>query len=278
MPDFITRFAPSPTGYLHLGHAYSAILVRRAADAAGGKALLRIEDTDETRCRPEYVTGIHEDLGWLGLNWDGKVRQQSHHYAEYERVIDIFRARGLVYRCFRSRSEVSEIMSSAPGDAFVSGPLPLTEEREKLSRRAPYAWRLSLNRAAAELGPAYAALTYQIETAEGLQTRPAEPDRFGDIALTRRDAPVAYHLAACHDDAVQSVTHIIRGMDLVDAPHIHTLLQTLMDWPRPIYRHHQLLTGSDGKRLAKRDKSKTLRAMRESGLSAADIYRLAGLA
>ena len=278
MPDFITRFAPSPTGLLHLGHAMSAMLVRRAADEAGGRALLRIEDIDAARCRLEFETAIHEDLNWLGLQWDDDVRRQTDHLAEYARVIDELRGRDLLYRCFKSRAKIAEIMGDDPVDtAFTSGPLAKTEEREKLGAGAPYAWRLSLARAADALGPDYAELAFTVETDGQLKTIPAEPQRFGDIALTRKDAPVAYHLAACHDDAAQRITHVIRGMDLVHAPHIQIVLQALMDWPRPIYRHHHLLTGPDGKRLAKRDKSKTLRAMREDGHTPEDIFRLAGL-
>lgn len=277
MPDFITRFAPSPSGLLHLGHAYSAILVRRAANEAGGKAFLRIEDIDLTRCRPEYETSIHEDLTWLGLEWDGEVRRQSDHLPEYAKTVDGLRSRGLLYRCFRSRSKIAEIMGEIPSAAFISGPLPADEEKEKLASHAPFAWRLSLARAAEALGGAFSKLAYSVETDDGLQTITAEPQRFGDITVTRKDAPVAYHLAACQDDASQRITHIIRGTDLIDAPHIHTLLQALMDWPRPVYHHHPLLNGPDGKRLAKRDKSKTLRAMRKDGFTPSDIRRLAGL-
>ena len=278
MPDFITRFAPSPTGRLHLGHAYSAMLVRKAADEAGGKALLRIEDIDMARCRPEYETAIHDDLSWLGLEWDGDVRRQSDHLAEYARVVDELRGRDLLYRCFRSRAKINELMGDTPGEAFTSEPLTKDEEHAKLDADEPYAWRLSLERAADALGPSYAELAFTVEDGDQTIAIPAEPQRFGDIALTRKDAPVAYHLAACHDDAAQGITHIIRGMDLVHAPHIQIVLQALMDWPRPIYRHHHLLTGPDGKRLAKRDKSKTLQAMRADGLTPEDITRQAGLA
>ena len=279
MAAFVTRFAPSPTGYLHLGHVYSAIQVRQAANAAGGEALLRIEDTDHTRCRPDYEATIHEDLDWLGLNWEGEVRRQSDHLGEYAAVVEQLRARRLVYRCFRSRSKIAELMGNAPGEAFVSGPLPEDEEAAKLEAGAPFAWRLSLQAARAELGPAYDALSYTVEAlnGSGRQVVGCEPERFGDIALTRKDAPAAYHLAACHDDALQGITHIIRGEDLIDAPHIHTLLQTLMDWPRPVYRHHKLLNGPDGKRLSKSDRSKTVASLRSEGLTPTEVRGLAGL-
>lgn len=279
MAPFLTRFAPSPTGNLHLGHVYSAFQVRRAADAAGGQALLRIEDTDLTRCRPEFETAIHEDLAWLGLDWEGEVRRQSDHLNDYTAVVDALRARGLVYRCFKSRSKIAELMGNAPGDAFVSGPLPDEEEAEKLASGAAFAWRLSLAAARDTLGSSYRDLTYTVEALDGTgrHTVPCEPERFGDIALTRKDAPAAYHLAACHDDALQGITHIIRGEDLIDAPHIHTLLQALMDWPRPIYRHHKLLMGPDGRRLSKSDRSKTVASLRTDGLTPTDVRALADI-
>ncbi len=281
MTGFVTRFAPSPTGRLHLGHVFSAVLVRRAADAAGGVALLRIEDVDQTRCRPEYETGIYQDLKWLGLEWDGDVRRQSDHLGDYADAIETLRARGLLYRCFASRSEIAEATGADDGTAFVSGPLPADQESEKLTQGAPFAWRLSLERAKEALGGArYESLSFDIEPSRGgaPETQKARPDRFGDVALTRKDAPAAYHLAACHDDALQDVTHVIRGEDLIDAPHIQVLLQALMGWPTPIYRHHALLTGPDGKRLSKSDRSKTVEAMRNEGMTAADILWAAGVA
>ena len=272
---FRTRFAPSPTGRLHLGHAASAWHVRRAADAAGGEALLRIEDTDLGRCRPEFERAIHEDLAWLGLDWDGEVRRQSEHFQDYQSVVAALRDRGLIYRCFLTRQEVA---SRFPDGVVRSGPLARKDEQEKLASGEAFAWRLSLDAAMQELGPLlYAALSYQVETENGLITVDAEPERHGDIALTRKDSPAAYHLASCHDDALQEITHVIRGEDLVDAPHIHTLLQVLMDWPRPIYRHHGLVLEKDGYKLSKRDDAKSLAHLRSEGLTPEEIWRRAGL-
>jgi len=279
MIQFRTRFAPSPTGLLHLGHVFSAFQVREAADRAGGQALLRIEDIDQGRCRPEYEAAIHEDLAWLGLRWDGEVRRQSDHFGDYVAVIDGLAARGLVYRCFRSRQDIAAETGAQPDTPFTGAPLAGAEEAARLARGEPFAWRLSLSRALDALGAGAADLAFTVETGpeKSVQIR-ADPHRFGDIALTRKDSPVAYHLAACHDDALQAITHVIRGEDLIDAPHIHTLLQALMGWPHPVYRHHRLLTGPDGKRFAKRDRSRTVSALRAEGHSAEAVRAMAGLA
>ncbi|MEM1150482.1 MAG: tRNA glutamyl-Q(34) synthetase GluQRS [Pseudomonadota bacterium] len=275
MSDFRTRFAPSPTGALHLGHALSACLVRRAADAASGEALLRIEDTDIGRCRPEYEAAIHDDLAWLGLAWDGQLRRQSQHFDAYMAVIAALRDRGLVYRCFLSSQEQA--------DRFPDGPvrgsaLPPADERDRLAVGAPFAWRLSLDAVKAEMGGLFfGSLSFQVEEGGSVQTVEAQPERHGDIALTRKDSPAAYHLAATHDDALQGITHVIRGEDLIDAPHIQTVLQAIMEWPRPIYRHHALLLGPDGKRLSKTHRSKSLAALRAEGLSPQEVIALAGL-
>lgn len=275
MSAFRTRFAPSPTGALHLGHALSAFLVRRAADEADGEALLRIEDVDINRCRPEYEAAIRGDLQWLGLTWDGPVRRQSDHFDDYLSVVAALRDRGLVYRCFLSRQELAERF---PNGNVQASALPSREERARLADGAPFAWRLSLEAAKAEMGALlYGSLSYQVERGGVLETLSAEPGRHGDIALTRKDSPAAYHLASTHDDAIQAITHVIRGEDLIDAPHIHTLLQAIMDWPRPVYRHHRLLVGPDGKRLSKTERSKSLAALRAEGLSPADVLAQAGL-
>lgn len=275
MTHWRTRFAPSPTGPLHLGHVLSAVIVRHAADEAGGEALLRIEDTDLTRCRREYETAILEDLAWLGLNWDGEVRRQSDHFEDYLACVAALRDRGLVYRCFLTRQEIA---TCYPDGIVHSQALTRSEEAVRLSEGAPFAWRLSLEAARKEMGDLiYRSLSYQTEEEGQLVRHTAEPERHGDIALTRKDTPAAYHLAACHDDARQEISHVIRGEDLIDAPHIHTLLQALMGWPRPIYRHHKLVMGPDGKRLSKRTGSKSLAALRAEGLSPEEIFSLAGL-
>ncbi|MEO0464994.1 MAG: tRNA glutamyl-Q(34) synthetase GluQRS [Pseudomonadota bacterium] len=276
MTEFRTRFAPSPTGPLHLGHAASARYVRNAADAAGGEALLRIEDTDLTRCRPEFEQAILDDLSWLGLKWDGDVRRQSQHLDDYQRVVVELRERGLVYRCFLTRQEV---LARFP-DGIVRAPsLSKTEELDRFSRGDAFAWRLSLDAAKLEMGVLlYSALSYQIDQDGALETLTADPAQHGDIALTRKDSPAAYHLAACHDDALQQITHVVRGEDLVGAPHIHTLLQALMDWPRPVYRHHPLVLDENEEKLSKRTGGKSLASLRDDGLTPSEIWRLAGVA
>jgi len=269
---FVTRFAPSPTGLLHRGHAFSALSAWTAARAAGGRFLLRIEDIDATRSRPAFESAILEDLAWLGLDWDGPVRRQSEHLADYARTLETLGARGLTYRCFRTRKEVAAEIGAAPHGAmevFRGGPLPEAEEARRLAAGEPYAWRLSLAAAKAALG-GFGTLTFQEEGQGpgGEHGRvPARPELGGDVVLARKDVGVAYHLAVTHDDALQGVTHVIRGQDLFEATHVHRLLQALMGWPVPAYRHHRLLLGPDGRRYAKRDRSQTLAELRAAGVS-----------
>jgi glutamyl-Q tRNA(Asp) synthetase len=269
--SFVTRFAPSPTGYLHLGHALSALTAFDAARAAGGRFLLRIEDIDRGRARPHFETAIYEDLAWLGLEWETPVRRQSEHMGEYEAVLQRLIDRDLVYRCFRTRKEVAEAIASAPHggarDVFRGEALPAEEEAERLALAEPFAWRLSLRKARAALGPAYFALVFEDEN--GPQR--AEPERHGDVVLARKDFPTSYHIASVWDDALQGVTCVIRGEDLREAAHLHVLLQKLLGLSQPVYRHHRLVLGEDGKRLAKRDGAATLRALRESGKTPADL-------
>lgn len=275
--SFVTRFAPSPTGYLHLGHALSALTAFDAARAAGGRFLLRIEDIDQGRARPEFEAAIFEDLDWLGLDWETPVRRQSEHMADYAQPLDELIARGIVYRCFRTRKEIAEAIASAPHgeseERFTGEALQAGEEQERLDAGDAYAWRLSLKKARAALGPAYFALVFEDET--GLVR--AEPERHGDVVLARKDFGTSYHLASVWDDALQGVTHVIRGEDLREAAHLHVLLQKLLGLPQPVYRHHRLVLGADGKRLAKRDQSATLRALRESGKTPEDVRALVGL-
>ncbi|KAA5805330.1 tRNA glutamyl-Q(34) synthetase GluQRS [Alkalicaulis satelles] len=290
MTRFITRFAPSPTGRLHLGHAFSALTAFEAARAAGGTCLLRIEDIDQTRCRPEYEAGIYEDLAWLGLAWPAPVRRQSDHMDEYARALARLARQGLVYRCFKTRREIAEESARAPhhpgegADALVytgpAEPMSEAEEAERLARGEAFAWRLSLKACREALGARYDALEF-VEAGEGPDGEhgviTARPDTLGDVILARKDAGTSYHLACVHDDALQGVTHVIRGQDLFFATHLHRLLQALMDWPVPVWRHHRLLTGADGKRFAKRDRSQTLQAMRQAGAAPDDVRRRAGL-
>ena len=277
----ITRFAPSPTGFLHLGHLASAKAVWEAADAVGGQALLRIEDIDQTRCKPEFEAAIYEDLRWLGFDWPEPVRRQSAHFDEYAGVLEDLRARGLIYRCFRTRKEVMAETLRAPHEApqaFVSAALPPSEEASHLEAGDPFAWRLSLAAAKAALGARFDGLGYKDMSSGEARFVRADLARQGDVILARKDTPTSYHLAACHDDAAQGVTHIVRGVDLAASTDVHVLLQALMDWPVPVYTHHELLTDETGKRFAKRDKSVTLRALREAGFAPADLMERARLA
>lgn len=271
---FVTRFAPSPTGRLHRGHAFSALTAWRAAKDAGGRFLLRIEDIDPTRCRPEFEAGIYEDLAWLGLDWETPVRRQSDHLADYAAVVEALNLRGLLYRCFRTRKEILDAIGDAPhgpAEAARPGPHRADEEARLLAEGRPFAWRLSLDRAREALGGAvWDALSF-IEEGSGPDGETgrtkARPETAGDVVLARKDAGTAYHLAVTHDDALQGVSHVIRGQDLFEATHIQRLIQALMDWPAPVYRHHRLLAGPDGRRYAKRDRSVTLAELREGGLT-----------
>src|SRR5690606_18217032 len=271
---FVRRFAPSPTGRLHKGHAFSAMTARRAAEDAGGRFLLRIEDIDPTRCRPGFEAGIDEDLAWLGLDWESPVRRRSDHLAAYAAVVEALNRRGLLYRCFRTRKEILDAIGDAPhgpAEAARPGPHPAEEEARLLSEERPFAWRLALDRAKEALGgAAWDALSF-IEEGSGPDGETgmvkARPETAGDVVLARKDAGTAYHLAVTHDDALQGISHVIRGQDLFEATHIQRLIQALMDWPAPVYRHHRLLAGPDGRRYAKRDRSVTLAELRSGGLT-----------
>lgn len=271
---FVTRFAPSPTGRLHRGHAFSALTAWSAAKAAGGRFVLRIEDIDPTRCRPDYEAGILEDLAWLGLDWETPVRRQSDHLDDYAAVIEGLKERGLLYRCFRTRKEILNGIGDAPHGAMEAvrpGPHPAQEEAQLLASGAPFAWRLSLDRAREALGETvWTGLSF-VEEGEGPNGETglvaANPEAAGDVVLARKDTGVAYHLAVTHDDALQGVSHVIRGQDLFEATHVQRLIQTLMGWPAPTYRHHRLLAGPDGRRYAKRDRSVTLAELRAGGLT-----------
>jgi glutamyl-Q tRNA(Asp) synthetase len=269
----ITRFAPSPTGYLHLGHAYSALDAWRAAREAGGKFLLRIEDIDTTRCKPEFAEAIIDDLAWLGLDWDGAVRKQSEHFADYEASLDRLDVMGVIYPCFCTRAAIAaEIARAGGAPQGEEGPiypgtcrnLTLEERLTRIAAGTDFALRLDVAKASAIAGP----LEWE-EEERGIIT--AEPELLGDVVLARKDTPTSYHLAVTHDDALQGVTLVTRGADLFMATHIHRLLQALLDLPTPQYRHHKLLTDASGKRFAKRDKALTLRALRESGRTPDDI-------
>jgi glutamyl-Q tRNA(Asp) synthetase len=269
----VTRFAPSPTGYLHRGHAYSALTAFSAAQAASGRFLLRIEDIDATRCRPEYETALLEDLAWLGLTWEIPVRRQSDHLPDYDAALQRLRDAHLAYRCFKTRREIAEAAQSAPHGLplpYTGAPLSPDEEAQRLAAGQPFAWRLSLAAARAHLDG------FDLTFTEAGETRPADPTAAGDIVLARKDVGVAYHLAVVVDDALQGVTQVIRGQDLYDATPVQRLLQTLLDLPAPTYRHHPLLVGPDGRRYAKRDQAQTLREIRQSGVTADQLRRELG--
>lgn len=259
----LTRFAPSPTGELHLGHAYSAVLAHDAARAAGGRFLLRIDDIDGSRSREDYVAAALADLAWLGLDWDGDPLRQSDRLGDYAAALDRLRARGLVYPCFCTRADIAASLSAphGPSGAIYPGTcrnLPAVE-RERRMADEPHCWRLDMARAAAE------ARDLLLEEA-GQGHRVAEPAVHGDIVLARKDAPASYHLASTLDDAAMGITHVVRGADLVASTDVHRLLQALLGLPTPIYRHHALVCGPDGKRLAKRDAAASLKSLREAGI------------
>lgn len=265
----VFRFAPSPTGRLHRGHAFSALTSWRACRAVGGAFRLRIEDIDRVRCRPEFEAGILGDLAWLGVDWDGPVLRQSGRGAAYEAALARLAEEGLAYRCFRTRREVADAMTRAPhGDevVFFGERLPEQEEAARLAAGEAFAWRLDVRAAAERAGPLSFLETGAGPAAEtGRQV--AQPDSAGDIVLARRDIGVAYHLAVVVDDAFQKVTTVVRGCDLFAATHVQRLLQVLLGLPEPVYRHHRLLVGPDGKRYAKRDRAETLQSLREQGVS-----------
>jgi glutamyl-Q tRNA(Asp) synthetase len=281
--SIVTRFAPSPTGHLHLGHAHAALFAwTRARAAPGGRFLLRIEDIDPGRCRAEFTDAILRDLAWLGLDWDGAVRVQSEHLAEYRAVLDGLAARGLVYPCFCTRTAIlREVRQSAaaphapdgsplyPGTCRALAP---SERAARLAAGEPHALRLDM---AAALAAVPEQLAFE-EAGEGQIV--CHPQAFGDAVLARKDAPASYHLCVTHDDAAQGVTLVTRGVDLKPATHLHRLLQALMGWPAPAYEHHGLLTDADGRRLAKRDRAMSLRELRAAGRSPGEVRALAGFA
>ena len=268
---FVTRFAPSPTGLAHRGHAFSALTAFRAAKEADGRFLLRMEDIDTTRCRPAFEAALLEDLAWLGLTWETPIWRQSERMAAYAAALETLKGLGVLYRCFRTRKEILEDIGRAPHGAEPPSPTPPTpaEAARWLAEERPYAWRLSLEAAARVLG-GFGDLGF-VEAGAGPDGEQghvaARPETAGDVILARKDLGVSYHLAVVVDDAAQGVTQVIRGEDLFAAAHIQRLLQALLDLPTPTYRHHRLLLRPDGKRFAKRDISETLRDLRARGMT-----------
>ena len=268
----VTRFAPSPTGELHLGHAYSARIAWARARETDGQFLLRIEDIDIRRSRREFDAAIREDLHWLGLDWDGDVRRQSEHFADYGRALDVLDARDLIYPCFCTRADIAAATDAphGPDGPLYPGtcrPLSRGERRERVAAGEEHCLRLDAAKAAGEAGP-YAFFDETRGTIDG------QPLLFGDVVLARKDTPTSYHLAVTVDDHLQGVTLVTRGEDLLPSTHVHGLLQRLLGYETPRYAHHRLLTDAQGRRFAKRDKSLTLRALRERGLTPAQVFSL----
>jgi glutamyl-Q tRNA(Asp) synthetase len=277
-PAIVTRFAPSPTGRLHLGHAYSALFAEAAARQPNGRFLLRIEDIDPARCRPEFEQGVLEDLAWLGLQWETPVRRQSDHLGDYRAALERLESAGLLYPCFCSRKEIqAEVARAVVAPHGPEGPLypgtcralSASERKSRISLGRPSALRLDVAAGLARTGP----LTWQ-DIDRGVIL--AEPQLLGDVVLGRRDAPAGYHLAVSLDDDLQGVNLVTRGEDLLAATHIHRLLQSLLDLATPAYRHHRLLTDDKGERLAKRDGAMTLAALRQAGHAPAEVRAMTG--
>jgi glutamyl-Q tRNA(Asp) synthetase len=287
MSSQVFRFAPSPNGYLHLGHALSALMNFALARAAGGRFLLRIEDIDRARCRSEFETAIYEDLAWLGITWDGPVRRQSEHIDDYRAALARLAADALVYPSFESRAEIAALTSATPatwprdpdGAPLYPGTAAALSRSERARRVAagePHALRLDLAAAIARAG----ALDWA-ETGAGPDGETgrvaAAPARWGDVVLGRKEAPTSYHLSVVIDDARQGVTHVVRGRDLFWSTSVHRLLQALLDLPAPVYQHHRLVLGADGRKLSKSTQATALRTLRRDGIAAADIRRMVGL-
>jgi len=279
MPAVITRFAPSPTGDLHLGHAYAACFAFEAAARSSGRFLLRIEDIDTSRCRPEFVGRIEQDLAWLGLVWQQPVRRQSACLSDYQKALDHLAARDLIYPCFCTRADIkAEIEAAGGAPQGPDGPvypgtcrgLEAEEANAQIARGDGHALRLNMGRAVAQVGP------LQFHDAEA-GTIDCTPEIFGDVVLARKDTPTSYHLAVTVDDAAQGVTLVTRGVDLLPSTHCHRLLQALLDLPVPDYHHHRLIVGPDSKRLAKRDHAATLVSLREHGTTPVEIRAMVGL-
>ena len=278
---FTTRFAPSPTGHLHLGHAYSALYAMQCAEKQGGKFLLRIEDIDPERCKNEYEVELLEDLEWLGLDWPSPVRRQSEHIDDYSNALAELKRLGLLYPCFCSRKDIRTEISAAgyAPHAAIKGPegplypktcrnLSTMEQQSRTASGFPFALRLKTDTALQMTGP----LTWY-DQLPGTQV--AYPEKFGDPVLARKDIPTSYHLSVTVDDHIQGITCVTRGQDLYFATHIHRLLQALLNLNTPTYSHHQLLTDNQGQRYAKRDNALTLRILRDKGHSAADVRKMA---
>ena len=289
MPAPVFRFAPSPNGYLHLGHALSALTNADMARGTGGRLLLRIEDIDATRCRPEYERAIYDDLAWLGIAWENPVRRQSEHFADYRSALAALEAMNLVYPSFESRAEVAALVAAQQQDApwprdpdgaplypGTAKSLPPSERARRIAAGEPYALRLDMAAAIARVGPPTWTETGS-DTAAEPDIVAAAPHEWGDVILARKETPTSYHLAVVVDDARQGVTHVVRGRDLLRATAVHRLIQALLGLPAPAYHHHRLVLDATGRKLSKSTLATGLRELRAQGMTPADIRRMVGL-
>jgi glutamyl-Q tRNA(Asp) synthetase len=286
----VFRFAPSPNGYLHLGHALSALTDFEMARAMGGRFLLRIEDIDATRCRPEFEAAIYQDLAWLGITWEEPVRRQSEHLDAYRAALAKLQAQGLVYPSFESRGEIARLVAQREAKAHwprdpdgallypgTAKHLGAAERERRIAAGEPYALRLDMNSALARTG----ALTWVeigSDPAEEHETLLAQPAAWGDVVLARKETPTSYHLSVVVDDALQGVTHVVRGEDLQPSTSVHRLLQALLALHAPVYHHHRLIHDAEGHKLSKSTRATALRELRAQGATPADIRRVVGLA
>lgn len=284
------RFAPSPNGYLHLGHALSACLNFDSARATEGRFLLRIEDIDQTRCRPEFEAAIYEDLAWLGLEWETPVRRQSDHLAAYRTALDRLAEMELVYPSFESRSEIARLVAErerngpwprdpdgAPLYPGLSRHMDADERSRRIAEGAPYALRLDMAAAAARVQAPLTWIETGCEPQGDTGVIAADPAAWGDVVLARKETPTSYHLSVVIDDAAQGATHVMRGQDLFAATSLHRLLQALLGLPAPTYRHHRLILDADGRKLAKSTGATALRALRTQGIGPGAVRRTIGL-
>jgi glutamyl-Q tRNA(Asp) synthetase len=289
MPPPVFRFAPSPNGYLHLGHALSALLNFDLARKSGGRFLLRIEDIDATRCRPEYETAIYEDLAWLGIAWETPVRRQSEHFAAYREAIDKLSAQGLIYPGFESRAEIARLVEARERDApwprdpdgaplypGTAKSMSSAERQQRMASGAPFALRLDMDAAIARAGR-----LVWTERGAGPDRETGEviawPEAWGDVILARKETPTSYHLSVVIDDALQGVSEIVRGEDLFWSTSVHRLLQQLLGVPEPVYRHHRLVRDETGQKLAKSTNATGIRELRAAGVTPTEIRRMVGI-
>ncbi|MCB1393688.1 tRNA glutamyl-Q(34) synthetase GluQRS [Nitrobacter sp.] len=289
MPPPVLRFAPSPNGFLHLGHAFSALLNFQSARQREGRLLLRIEDIDATRCRPEFETAIYQDLAWLGVSWERPVRRQSEHLADYRAALDRLAALGVLYPSFESRAEIAALVKAreangawprdpdgAPLYPGTAKSLPAIDRDRRLRSGAPFALRLDMEaarRLAGDLAWIERGSGPDGETGEIL----ARPEIWGDVVLARKDIPTSYHLSVVIDDALQGVTEVMRGLDLFRSTAVHRLLQKILDLPQPVYHHHDLIRDSEGRKLSKSSEATGLRELRARGITPAQVRGLVGL-